>query len=79
MTFQNDTDLYRVIGNNIKHYREQNNLTQMQFAEQAKISISYLSKVEAAGCNKSISISVLNQIANTLGVEISEFFKEVTE
>ena len=77
MTFQNDTDLYRVIGNNIKHYREQNNLTQMQFAEQAKISISYLSKVEAAGCNKSISISVLNQIANTLGVEISEFFKEV--
>lgn len=79
MTFQNDTDLYRVIGNNIKHYREQNNLTQMQFAEQAKISISYLSKVEAAGCNKSISISVLNQIANTLGVDISEFFKEVTE
>lgn len=79
MTFQTDTDLYRVIGNNIKHYREQNNLTQMQFAEQAKISISYLSKVEAAGCNKSISISVLNQIANTLGVEISEFFKEVTE
>ncbi len=78
MTFQNDTDLYRVIGNNIKHYREQNNLTQMQFAEQAKISISYLSKVEAAGCNKSISISVLNQIANTLGVDISEFFKEVT-
>lgn len=76
MTFQNDTDLYRVIGKNIKHYREQNNLTQMQFAEQAKISISYLSKVEAAGCSKSISISVLNQIANTLGVEISEFFKE---
>ena len=76
MTFQNDTDLYRVIGNNIKHYREKNNLTQMQFAEQAKISISYLSKVEAAGCNKSISISVLNQIANTLGVDISEFFKE---
>ena len=77
MTFQNDTDLYRVIGNNIKHYREQNNLTQIQFAELAKISISYLSKVEAAGCNKSISISVLNQIANTLGVDISEFFKEV--
>lgn len=79
MAFQNDSDLYRVIGHNIKHYREQNNLTQTQFAEQAKISISYLSKVEAAGCNKSISISVLNQIANTLGVEIGEFFKEVSE
>ena len=46
------------------------------FAEQAKISISYLSKIEATGCDKSLSISVLNQIANVLDVEINEFFKE---
>ena len=78
MHFNNDTDLYRVIGANIKYYREQAKLTQVQLSEQAQISISYLSKIEAAGCNKSLSISVLNQIANVLGVEISEFFKEVT-
>lgn len=77
MHFINDTDLYQVIGNNIKHYRKQSNLTQVQLAEQAQISISYLSKIEAINCNKSLSISVLNQIANVLGVEISEFFKEV--
>lgn len=76
MYFNNDADLYRVIGRNIKHYREEAQLTQIQLAEQAQISISYLSKIEAAGCNKSFSISVLNQIANLLGVEISEFFKE---
>lgn len=76
MQFKNDTDLYRVIGSNIKYYREQAKLTQVQLAEQAKISISYLSKIEAAGCDKSLSISVLNQIANVLGVEIMEFFKE---
>ncbi len=79
MHFNNDTDLYRVIGANIKYYREQRKLTQAQLAEQAQISISYLSKIEAAGCNKSLSISVLNQIANVLNVEISEFFKEVSE
>ena len=62
---------------NMKYYREQAKLTQVQLAEQAQISISYLSKIEAAGCNKSLSISVLNQIANVLGVEICEFFKEV--
>lgn len=78
MHFYTDTGLYRIIGANIKHYREQANLTQVQLAEQAKISISYLSKIEAAGCDKSLSISVLNQIANVLGVEISEFFKEVS-
>ena len=77
MRFNNDIDLYQTIGTNIKQYREQANLTQIQLAEQAQISISYLSKIEAAGCNKSMSISVSNQIANVLGVEISEFFKEV--
>lgn len=79
MYFNDDTDLYRVIGTNIKFYREQAQLTQIQLAEQAKISISYLSKIEATGCNKSLSISVLNQIANVLGIEIIEFFKEVSE
>ena len=79
MHFENDTDLYRVIGANIKYYREQSRLTQIQLAEQAGISISYLSKIEATGCNKSLSISVLNQIANVLNVEINEFFKEVSE
>lgn len=77
MYFDDDQLLYSVIGANIKHYREQSKLTQVQLAEQAKISISYLSKIEAAGCNKSLSISVLNQIANALNVEIIEFFKEV--
>ena len=79
MHFDNDTDLYRVIGANIKYYREQRKLTQVQIAEQAKISISYLSNIEASGCDKSLSISVLNQIANVLGVQISEFFMEVSE
>lgn len=76
MYFENDTDLYRVIGANIKYYREQSRLTQIQLAEQAGISISYLSKIEATGCNKSLSISVLNQIANVLNVDIINFFKE---
>jgi transcriptional regulator with XRE-family HTH domain len=77
MRFNNDADLYQAIGANIKQYREQANLTQVQLAEKAQISISYLSKIEASGCNKSLSISVLNQIANVLDVEIGEFFKEV--
>lgn len=41
----------------------------MQLAEQAGISISYLSKIEAAGCDKSLSISALNQIA-----KVSKYF-----
>lgn len=75
MRFSSETELYQVIGSNIKHYREQAKLTQYQLSELVKISISYLSKIEALGCSKSISISVLNQIANALDVDITEFFK----
>lgn len=74
MNFSSETELYRVIGSNIKYFREQANLTQIQLAEKVQISISYLSKLEASGCNKSLSISVLNHIANTLAIDIKEFF-----
>ena len=77
MHFSKDTDLYRVIGLNIKYYREQAHMTQIQLADAAQISISYLSKIEATKCNKSLSISVLNQIANVLAIDITKFFKEV--
>lgn len=79
MHFNNDSDLYRTIGSNIKHYRQQANLTQMQLAEKAQISISYLSKIEASGCDKSLSISVLNQIANVLNVEINDFLRRMRQ
>ena len=76
MNFNNDKELYRVIGKNIKLYRRFSKLTQVQLAEKAEISISYLSKIEADSCDKSMSISMLNQIANALDVEITDFFKE---
>ena len=76
MRFENDSYLYQIIGTNIKYYRKQAKLTQSQLAEQSKISISYLSKIEAAGCSKSFSISILNQIANVLNVDITKFFME---
>lgn len=77
MYITNDEDLYNLIRINIKHYREKANYTQAKLAEKAGISLSYLSKIEASSCKKSLSISTLNQIANALNVEIIVFFKEV--
>lgn len=78
MQFSSETELYQVIGSNIKYYREKAGLTQIQLSEKLQISISYLSKIEASGCTKSLSISVLNHIANTLDVGIKEFFQRRT-
>lgn len=76
MYFPSDSELYRTISSNVKHYRTLAHLTQVQLSELADISISYLSKIEASGCDKSLSISTLNQIANALNVDITNFFKE---
>lgn len=76
MYFLNDAELYATIASNIKFYRRKADLTQAELAEASQISLSYLSKVESVKCSKSISISTLNQIANTLNIEITEFFKE---
>ena len=76
MRFSSDLDLYNTIRQNIKYYRKQRGITQIQLAEEAKISISYLSKIEAAGLSKSLSISVLNQIANALNIDIEKFFNK---
>ncbi|MBE5969208.1 MAG: helix-turn-helix transcriptional regulator [Lachnospiraceae bacterium] len=79
MNFKSDIVLYQTIGSNVKHYRAKAGLTQMQLAEKLQISISYLSKIEASGCVKSLSISVLNHIANTLHVDIKDFFNKQGE
>ena len=75
MFFKDDFEIYRTIGQNIKFYREKAHLTQQELAEAAKLSLSYISKIEANGCNKSMSISALNQIANALIIEICNFLK----
>lgn len=76
MYFKNDKELFKTIGNNLRIFRKKANLTQTQLAESVGISISYLSKIEANNCDKSISLSILNQIANFLEIDIINFFKE---
>jgi transcriptional regulator with XRE-family HTH domain len=75
MRFNNDTELYKTIGSNIKAYRKQANITQSKLAEEIGISLSYISKIEATECDKSFSLSTLNSIANALQVDIEKFFE----
>lgn len=76
MLFESDKKLYTVIGKNIKRHRTSAGLTQVQLCDITGISLSYLTKLESSQCDKSISLSLLNLLANTLNVDITEFFKE---
>lgn len=76
MFFESDEKLYSIIGKNIKQFRNDAGFTQTQLCEKTGISLSYLTKIESAKCDKSISLSLLNLLANTLNIEIVDFFKE---
>ena len=76
MKFNSDKELYETIGTNIKFFRKKAGITQQELADIAGISISYLSKIEASGCDKSISISMLNNIANALDIRLIRFFEK---
>lgn len=66
---------YRIIAYNLKKLRLQNNMTQKQLADKVGISLSYLSKIEAYNCHKSISLDVLFDIGEALEVNIIKFFE----
>lgn len=76
MFFETDEELYKTIGKNIKRFRTAAGLTQLRLCEKTGISLSYLTKLESEKCDKSISLSFLNLLANTLNVDITKFFKE---
>lgn len=65
------TDILR---NNIKTFRENQNLTQEKLSELAGISADYLSEIER-GKKKVPSIKRLIQISEALDIEIYKFFK----
>ena len=75
MYFENDIDLYHVIGTNIKHYREQANLTQVQLADKLGVNKNFISKIET--CDRRLDLIELRQICQVLGLSFVDFVAEV--
>lgn len=70
----NHYDKYKEIGLKIKKLREEQKLSQNEFAELIGVSVSYLSKIEAENCNKSFSLDLLFEICDKLNIDIIYFF-----
>ena len=68
-------DYYLRLGLNIAFYRKLKGLTQIKLAEIVDISRTHMSNIEAPGVGKSISLNVLFDIANALGVEPGKLFE----
>lgn len=61
------------IGSNVKKLRKKKKLSQIELAVEVGIDRSYLSEIENGRTN--MSVSVLYAIADSLGVDIAELFK----
>lgn len=71
----NETNIYNIIGKNIKKYRKLKGWTQRELAENLLLSDSFIAKLESV-THQTISIDTLEQIANILEVPIVKFFEE---
>ena len=68
-----NTDIYNLIGKNIKKYRMKKGLKQRELAEKLYLSDSFIAKLESV-THQTISIDTLEDIANVLECDIRDFF-----
>ena len=79
MAAKKQSDIYNIIGKNIKKYRKIKGLKQRELAEALYLSDSFIAKLESI-THQTISIDTLEDIANVLDCDIRDFFdREVME
>lgn len=72
----NDMYYYDIIRKNIKKFRKEKGYTQQRLAEEAEMSNDYLAEIESEKRKKTFSIAILGRIADTLEIDIKDFFKK---
>ena len=73
MSVKKNSDIYNIIGKNIKKHRIEKGLKQRELAEKLYLSDSFIAKLESI-TYQSISIDTLEEIANVLECDIRDFF-----
>ncbi len=65
---------YNIVRKNIKKFRKEKGYTLQKLAEEAIMSMDYLSEIESETRKKSFSLAVLGRIADALEKNIQDFF-----
>ena len=73
MTQKKKSDIYNIIGKNIKKYRIKKGLKQRELAEALYLSDSFIAKLESI-THQTISIDTLEEMAEVLECDIKDFF-----
>jgi len=73
MSQKKKSNIYNIIGKNIKKYRIKKGLKQRELAETLYLSDSFIAKLESI-THQTISIDTLEEIAEVLDCDIRDFF-----
>ena len=76
------TDLFKVIGKNIKYYRslynlEKGKMTQEKLAELSDVSTALIANVESDKINQGISVFTLWKISKALEIPVENLFNGI--
>lgn len=69
-----DEYYYTIIRKNIRNFRLEQDLTQQDLADMTELSREYICDIENESRNKHLTISVLGRIAESLKIDIKDFF-----
>lgn len=69
-----DEYYYKIIRKNIRKFRLEQGLTQQDLADMTEMSREYICDIENESRNKHLTISVLGRIAESLKIDIANFF-----
>lgn len=75
MKKKTESDIYNIIGKNIKKYRIKKGMKQKELADTLYLSDSFIAKLESI-THQTISIDTLEEIANVLECDIKDFFNK---
>ena len=67
---------YDIVRKNIKKQRLKAGLTQQNLADMIGVTMHYISQIETAKPNKYFTLVVIGRIADALGIDIRELFKQ---
>ena len=67
---------YDIARKNIRKYRKLKGYTQQSLSEKVDMSMDYLAEIESEKRRKSFSFEMLGRIADTLEIDIKEFFND---
>ena len=73
MSQKKKSDIYNIIGKNIKKFRIKKGMKQRELAEALYLSDSFIAKLESI-THQTISIDTLEEIAEVLDCDIRDFF-----